>query len=197
MLRNCWLSVLLLSASAVIAKADPVFQIVADPANPSASSPAGSAVGWGFSVTGDPAYWISVTSAFVLSESNPSIGFFFDLIGPQGGPTGGALEPNGAWSQDYNPDPASWAGLGFYAILFPATPGSTTAGTIRVQYERFSGNPMTCGGCLLNEDPQYADLPFTVTVAPPQVSAVPEPSTWAMWAGGACGLLLLRRVRCR
>jgi hypothetical protein len=170
---------------------------VADPANPTAAAPAGSAVGWGFSVTGDSNYWISVTSAFVLSESNPSIGFFFDLIGPQGGPTGGALAPNGLWSQDYNPEPSSWAGLGFYAILFPAAPGSTTAGTIRVQYERFSDNPMTCGGCLLNEDPQYADLPFSVTVAPPQTSAVPEPSTWVMWAGGACALAALQRARRR
>jgi hypothetical protein len=166
---------------------------------PNGSGPAlpNQAVGWGFSVTGDSTYWISFTSSFILNESNPSLQMIYvDLIGMQGGPSSGVLAPGASWQQDYIANMFGATGLGFYTINGLAPAGATSSGTIRVQYERFTANPIECGGsCQVDEPAQFKDLAFTVTVAS-ETSSVPEPSTWVMLAAGV-GALAIGRARRR
>lgn len=160
--------------------AAPVFTL--DPNDPARSGAPGTSVGWGVSVAPDSAEWIAVTASFVLAESNPSLGFYFDLIGSEGGPVGGVLPPS--------PQPAWATNLGEYFIDPFAAVGAVNTGSIRILYERFSDDPGTCVSCYLGSG--EADLDFSVTVdAPP----VPEPSTWVLMISAAgLGMLLRRRA---
>ncbi len=184
----------LLSASTLFA--EPIVTLTPGPGGSGPALP-NQAVGWGFSVTGDSTYWISFTSSFILSESNPSLQLIYvDLIGMQGGPSSGVLAPGASWQQDYVANMFGATGLGFYTINGLAPAGATSSGTIRVQYERFTANPLECdGSCQVDEPAQFKDLAFTVAVAS-ENSAVPEPSTWAMLAAGV-GALAIGRARRR
>jgi len=136
----------------------------------------GEIVGLGFTMTPDPETWTTVIGSFVLTESNPSLGLYVDLIGSQGGPVDGLLPPGSlAWAQN----------LGFYAIDPGALLGAETVGTIRVLYEQFSDDPRTCGECQINSS--WVDAPFAVTVG----EAAPEPGTMLL-VGAALVALGLR-----
>lgn len=158
--------------------AAPVFTL--DPNDPVRSGAPGTSVTWGLSVAPDSAEWIAVTASFVLAESNPSLGFYVDLIGSQGGPTGGVLPPS--------PQPDWLTDLGQYFIDPFAPVGALNTGNIRILYERFSDDPSTCVNCYLGSG--EADLDFTVNVdAPP----VPEPGTWLLTISAAAAILVRRR----
>ena len=165
--------------------ASPVLTL--DPSSGNISGPAGSTVGWGFSLTSDQTDWISVIGTVALFETNPALGSFTDLIGPQGGPTSGALAAGAAdWVQMFDLSVAS--GLGSFAIDPGAHIGDSDSGTFRVLYETFTDNPATCGGCMLGVG--SVDVGFTVTAA----AQTPEPGTWLLVAGGI-GWLGRRRRR--
>jgi hypothetical protein len=159
------------------AHADPSFTL-----NPSSGiifgSP-GSTVGWGFDLTSDPSLWVTVTSSMVLIEDNP-LGVYSDFIGLQGGPFGGALQPNAPdWIENFNA--ATQSGLGGYAID-PLTPaGQIDDGLLLVEYETFSENPATCGSCYVATGEFFED--FTI-----QTVATPEPSFAILLGFGLLGL---------
>lgn len=113
-------------------------------------------------VPSDPNFDLFFTSSFVLNETNP-IGSYTDQIGLDGGPVDFYLP------FDYG---QPWVTtLGFYEVSPFATPGSSTTGTIRVQYERRAAGGEDIAGC----ESCYLDVPFSATAEPQ--SEVPEPST--------------------
>ncbi len=162
--------------------------ITLDPADGALTGAPAGTVGWGFTLTPDATEWITVTGSFLLTESNPSLGFYGDLIGSQGGPSGGLLPPapQPDWVQSF--DLGLFTGLGFYSIDPFAAPGAINSGTIRILYERFSDDPTTCGDCYLGSG--ELDAAFSVTVAD---NAVPEPSTWLLLPAGTIAILAKRR----
>ena len=175
---------MLIALSCACASADPLLQILPQPAG-QIQGTAGQDTGWGFQLLGDPVFWVSVTGSQLVVESDPSLGFYTDLIGLQGGPSSGALSPNGFWQQSF--DANLGTGLGFYSIL-PNTPsGLTNNGTLWVFYEYFSADPSSCGGtCLAGSG--ILSSPFSVTV-----STVPEPGGAALVLTAL--VLLVRRLK--
>lgn len=163
----------------------------------------GQTVGWGFQavseiLTGPPVEdgqeWITFTGSFLLTESNPSIGSYVDLIGSLGGPENFVLPPGyGAWNVPF--DFNQFLGLGVYFVEPQVVPGAVNSGIIRVLYERWSDDPNLCSECNLGSG--ELDLAFSVTVTDELPEPIPEPGTWAL-VGGSCLVLLgFRRHRAK
>src|SRR5579864_2695960 len=76
--------------------------VTPDPADGNLSGAPGDTIGWGFSVTNTPVGWISFTQSLLVNETNPSLGSYTDLIGPQGGPVNFALDPNSVWTESFS-----------------------------------------------------------------------------------------------
>jgi len=174
---------LILTAAMGIASAAPVLTLT--PPGPVSGAP-GSAVGWGFHLTSDPTEWIVVIASFTTDESNPSLGFYFDLIGSQGGPVNGVLPPGDPdWIQDF--DAIAGTGVGYFQIFPDAPLLSVNSGNIHVLYERFSADPATCGACLLDSGDLIVPFSFSVD------TAVPEPGTLSILGLGLGALAIWRR----
>lgn len=152
------------------------------------SGPPGSAAGWGIDITPDANDWISFTGSFIVVESNP-IGFYGDFLGSLGGPDSGVLAPSTAESWLAPFDFPNSIGLGYYSFDPAAPNGALTFGAIRVLYERFSDNPLTCGDCFIESN--YVDLLFTASVA----DEVPEPTTTFLSAAGLALFFARRRLQ--
>ncbi len=173
-MNSNFLKILMLGAAAAFANAAPIFSLT--PAN--IGTTPGFAAGWGFDLQGDPTYYTSVVTAFVLTESNPQLGFFSDFISPQGGPTNGVIAPGQDWAESY--DSQQTLGFGEYAIDPSAAAGDTDIGQFLIEYQLFSGDPNTCFGCFVSSGEFIQDF---------QVTATPEPGTLGMLAVGGvlCG----------
>jgi hypothetical protein len=132
------------------------------------------------SIPNNPDYDLSFTSSFVLNETNP-IGTYTDQIGADGGPVDYALP------FDYD---QTWTTiLGYYDVSPFATPGSSTSGTIRIQYERRTpvfGDLSGCEEC-------YLDVPFAVTAE--TQSEVPEPATLSLFLLAQAGFHIRQYIR--
>jgi hypothetical protein len=152
--------------------------------NPNLSIAPGETGEWEFRLEADDTHWVSVTSSFLLFETDPLIGLYEDEIGMQGGPDG-RLAPGA-------PD---WTGTAARYQVSPLAPiGSFNNAVLVVLYELFSDDPATCDSCLLESGSFETSVSVSV-VAPPDV-AIPEPGTWQLLAAGA-GLLALARWRRR
>lgn len=155
--------------------------VTLEPAGGAVTGTPGSVAGWGFTAQADPVLWTSFVASFTLLESNPSIGFYTDFIGMQGGPANFVLAPGAAdWVEAF--DNASQTGIGAFAILAGAPVGSQNSGLLHVEFDLFTADPNVCGACYSGGG--ELDLPFAVTVGSP----APEPATWIL-LGGALGLL--------
>lgn len=173
-----------LSVAAGAAHAGVVLSLI--PANGVISGAPGQTIGWGFDLTSDPTDWTSITGTIDLSESNP-LGVFTDFIGPQGGPSGGALDPGAPdWIQAFSG--SLFTGLGSYAIDPFAPVGQTDNGMFLVQYESFSADPATCGSCLVSSGTLFENFTINTVAAP-----TPEPSSWLILLTGALALSRYRR----
>lgn len=150
--------------------------VTLDPSNGMITGSPGDTVGWGFTVQADPSFTTNFTASFTLFETNPSIGFYTDFIGSQGGPVGFTL-PAGApdWVETF--DPVLQTGIGSFTIDPGALPGAVDSGVIHIEYEQ------SCSSCFGS-----VELPFQVAVAAP----TPEPGTFLL---GMAGLLLLAARR--
>ncbi len=150
----------------------------------------GDTVGWGFDIQNtSPGIWVSFTQSFLLNETNPSVGTYTDLIGPQGGPVNFELGPNTPWDETF--DAVAQTGMGSFLIDPAAVIGAVDSGSIRILWDEYTGDPQTCSDCRATEF--STDLPFSVTVDP---ATAPEPSTaWLALAGGF--LVGVRRIRRR
>lgn len=157
-----------------------------EPLNGQVQGIPGSAVGWGFSIVNDsPVDWISFAVSFLVNETNPSLGTFIDLIGPQGGPSNFVLAPSQPWTQAFSE--VDFTGVGLYLIDPAAIPGALNSGQIRIVWETFNGDPFSC-----NCDPTQSTMDFDVQIG--VAAAAPEPGSLWLWIGGA-SLLALRFMR--
>ena len=169
--------------------AGPIIQL--DPADGAVTGAPGGTTGWGFTVQADPLQWISFSGSFLMSETNPAVGVYTDLIGASGGPLDFVL-PAGApaWTQFFSD--AAQTGIGSYALSPVSLPGDQNAGVLRVLWVAYSADPYTCGNCFAGSFQQ--DFDFRVTVADAQSQVAPEPATLPLvLIAGA--LLLGRKVR--
>lgn len=160
--------------------------ITLDPSSGDIIALPGVPSGWGFTVTNDSSVdTISFTGSVLVNETNPGLGLYIDLIGPQGGPAADAtLWPLGTWTEGFSD--ALQTGVGEFVVDPSAPLGAQDSGLIRVQWDEWAGAPATC-----NCSPAQfsADLPFQVTVG-----SVPEPESIWMVALG-CSLLIIRLRR--
>lgn len=165
--------------------AAPVVTLV--PGGGAAQGPPGGLTGWGFEVTPDAVYWTTFTGVIAFNETNPALGLFLDLLGPQGGPSGGVLAPGAAvWTEPSAP--FLGLGLGLYVIDGAAVAGAGNSGEFLILYERYSGDPASCGGCFV--DSGFASVPFMVQV-------VPEPATGGLLALGLYAMCSISQRRAK
>jgi hypothetical protein len=138
----------------------------------------GETVGWGFSSTNDDFFQsISFSQSILVNETNPLLGIYIDLIGPQGGPVNFAVDAGQTWSEGFSN--VNQVGLGTFTIDPGAAPGSSDSGSIRVFFN------------FADSTPGSIDVPFFVFVAG---DSVPEPVTgWMILLGGTG--MVLRRTR--
>lgn len=154
--------------------------ITIDPVSGIAAGSPGDTVGWGFSTYNtDLLQSISFSQSVLVNETNPLLGFYVDLIGPQGGPDNFSLDPNSTWSEGF--DLVNQFGLGYFVIDPSAIAGSSDSGSIRVFFNLADGTP------------DSIDLPFMVQVQAP--AGAPEPGSWCMLLLGLALLTGRRRRR--
>jgi hypothetical protein len=148
----------------------------------------GQTSGWDFTLDNPTPDWISVTSSALTFESNPSLGVYSDFIGLQGGPLPSfAVAPFDSWSQAF--DGVS-QGLGSYTVFLSSAPFAEDTGLVMVNFDVFNGDP-TNGGAQTGSSSVTA--PFTVDIAAPPATGVPEPSTIVVTAA-ALLLCALRKT---
>ncbi|MGJ5815618.1 InlB B-repeat-containing protein [Paludibaculum fermentans] len=146
---------------------------------------AGSTQGWGFEIVNNSAEWISFVSSYTFGETNPALGYYYDYVGPQGGPVNFVLAPGAVWSQTF--DLAAMMGFGAYQVDPAAAVGDSTSGLIRTVWDSYATDPAICQ-CI---PAQFSmNLPFEVVIV-----NTPEPGGgWLMGTGLAVlGLWRLRR----
>ncbi len=158
--------------------------ITMNPANGNISGNPGDTVGWGFTITADPSNFASIDSVQLAFDTNPSLGIFTDLLGPQGGPSQGfiAPSPSGPWTENF--DATAGLGIGSYQISPLAAPGQQDTGTLAVFYDLFSADPSTCSSCYIQTN--EIDLSVSVTAAP-------EPAPVLLLTAGLASLYFARR----
>lgn len=187
-MKKSFLISLLLAGSLAAA---PVFTL--DPTSGAISGPAGSTRGWGFTLTSDSSRWLSVVGSLLLTESDPSVGFYQDYIGGLGGPVNFALPPNDPdWHLNF--DEATGDGVGSFTFDPGASLGAVNTGILRVIVEAYAVDPAICGGACLEETLLF-DLSFSATVTADPGPTVPEPASLSLTAIALAAVAW--RARCR
>lgn len=167
-----WLAVVafILNIHSPVAIADS-FTFATIPASGNLSGPAGSTVGWGYTITNDsPSLWLSTTdiSADVFQFGTPLSLFDFPI-----------LPPGAAATVSFDPE----RGFGLYQLTWDANApaGFVNSGIFDVTADWYDGDPLS-GGIYSSTQEQTAPYSATVTAT----ASVPEPATLAMLL---CGLI--------
>ncbi|RZJ11417.1 MAG: PEP-CTERM sorting domain-containing protein [Rubrivivax sp.] len=140
--------------------------------------------GWGFSLTNDDAanYLLVTGTEFSLPPLS-AFGSYLDLLGTRSDFV--VLAPHATLTESYN----AALGTGIGQFSFAASAESSLDGQVQLHYMLVSVDPNSPGF-----DPDvHVVSPDVTTFALASVTAVPEPSTWAMF--GAAGLLAFARRR--
>jgi hypothetical protein len=165
------------------------------PSNGQVHGPAGSTIGWGFTLSwsSNSGDWVRVENS---SLSNPSVNNagYFDIIGFNGGPVAqDAVPPNSQWTNNFNLPAAQGAGgvtlLADCGTAAPGAPcasqGSSDQGNVIFQIAVYDGDP-TAGGNLLGRftfgnctstDPSVCAQGSTAYTATVDYTAVSLPPT--------------------
>lgn len=154
--------------------------------NPNLNLAPGESGEWQCHLQSDETRWLSVTSSFLLFETNPPLGEYEDEIGMQGGPDG-----------RLSPAAPNWTGiLGRYTVSPAATIGAFNSAVLVVLFELFSNDPAICDSCLVASSSFHTTV--SVTVVEPSMAEVPEPGAWQLLGAGLglLGLARWRRKRC-
>jgi hypothetical protein len=158
-----WLAVVafILNSQSPLANADS-FTFATIPASGDVSGPAGSTVGWGYSLANDSStLWLSTTEidAGLFQFGTPVSLFDFPILAP-----GATVTVSFDLAQ----------GTGLYQLTWdPSAPaGFINSGSFDVTADWYDGDPLN-GGLFTSTQDQATPYSATVT----SVSAVPEPST--------------------
>ncbi len=166
-----------------------------DPVNGQVSGPAGTNVGWGFTLNGDTTDWLVVTAVHLGGDPFPvgSFANFTDLLSTWVG-SNVPLAPGGTLTQ-------SWAGgLGLAQFAIPGVSSTNDVGAfnILVDYDLYDSNPFTDPNAnyidpgLLGPR-QFSNTAQITVTAPDAGSGAPEPGTWVLFLTAAPLIVLGRR----
>jgi hypothetical protein len=139
----------------------------------------GATTGWGFDITPDNLFAISIISTFVVDPSDAAFGTYTDLVSLLGGPDSGFLLPGPHWIQ---PPPS---GIGSFQLA-PDAQGIFTA-LLHIDYEVYAVNGGSPGDFVSTES---VELPISVT-------ATPEPASWILLLPILAGAMFARLVPIR
>jgi hypothetical protein len=190
--RMMTIALLLTIGLARVSLADTMPTLIVTPAN--LVGPAGSTVGWGFTLANLGTDFAVVTGSNFcvgLICSNP-LGTYTDFIGSQFFVVGGSPEPNSV-TQSFD----NFAQTGFGSFLInPAATGSVT-GKLVMSYDLFNVDPNA-----MNFDPtldtvslgNFLTADASITVGTKTV-ATPEPGSLIMMACGLAGMVLITKLR--
>lgn len=151
------------------------------PASGDLSSPAGSTVGWGYSISNQSLTDWLVTiglSSGVFLNGTPNTLFDFPI-----------LAPNSSLSTSFD----ATNNLGLYQFTWDTTApaGFVNSGDFVLSAEWWTGDP-SAGGSFLSTALDQSS-PYSVNVPSQTPAPVPEPSTLSLFVVGMGGLYLLRR----
>ncbi len=156
------------------------------PVNGALTGAPGDTVGWGFGLQNNSADTLTITSSFLINETNSSVGSYSDIISYAGGPANAMTQPQSNWTQSfgYNIDPALSTGVGAFFINTNAPNGAIDSAQLVIAYEldTIAGNFDSSG---------VLTAPVSVEVASP--TPAPEPSLSALIGFAVAGLWLARR----
>jgi hypothetical protein len=192
MLRTILIAAVCVLAIGARAYADSAPTLTLDPASGAVTGPAGSTVGWGFTLTAGSSDFAVITGSdfcvgVVTSPCSNSFGTYTDFAGAQflvvgSGPGESPI------TETF--DDTMMTGMGSFAI----NPGSTgtLSGFIAVTYDLFSVDPNSA-----NFDPtvdtvstgNYLDADASVTVGN-STSSMPEPGSFALLLAGLAAVVL-------
>ena len=181
--RQFWHSILL--AVALFCLASPLWAdsitFTLLPSDGNVSGPAGSLVGWGYSLTNDSTTdWFLATALNSDSFSNGTPTLLFDF--PDLGPGATVTEPL---------DPVN--GIGVYELQWDASApvGFVNSGDFTLSGQWYDGDPFNGGNYIA--DATDTLLPYSATVT--GVSGVPEPSSLSMLEFGLAMMAVFRLVK--
>jgi hypothetical protein len=186
----------------LLARAAPLLTL--SPANGSIQGTRGSLTGWGFTISNPDANFLVVTSAAFCKTvvvagitvcdqlPDPSLGIFTDYIAQFNFIVAGPAPESPAVNQVFNQ--SLQTGVGSFAIASTA-PYGTFSGQILLTYDLYSRSPndplFDPGGDLIQPGANG-----NTVAANAAVSAIPEPATFLLIAGGVATLLFGRRRAC-
>lgn len=139
----------------------------------------GATTGWGFDITPDNLFAISIISTFVVDPSDAAFGTYTDLVSLIGGPDSGFLLPGPHWIQP----PQS--GIGSFQLA-PDAQGTLTA-LLHIDYEVYEVNNGSPRDFVSTES---VELPISVT-------ATPEPACWILLLPILAGAVFARLIPTR
>jgi hypothetical protein len=148
------------------------------PVSGDVSGPAGSTVGWGYTLTNDTSNWLVTMSLSADAFQNGTPDTFFDFP---------ALAPDTSVTVDFVADIS-----GLYQLTWDTTApaGFVNSGTFILSSDYYNGNPAT-GGMDLGPAPDLTAA-YSATVAN---SAAPEPPVALLLCGGLLLFWVLKRTR--
>lgn len=174
-MKRVILSVLIATALSGFALADVELTLI--PASGTVTGAPGSLVGWGFTINNATPDWLELgMSNFIdlpFADQGPGFvastleGIYADYLANPSAP----IAPGQILTELWNS--TSQSGVAEFLIDPAAQPGTYTAGTIDVTFERFKRNPTVH---------PHSDLGSSMVSAPAEVR-VPEPSSLGMLMG--------------
>lgn len=152
------------------------------------SGPAGSTVGWGYTITNNTSNWLETLSVDAGSFTNGTPNLVFDF--PNVGPDSSVTEDFSLATTVSCSSPP--CGLYEFTWDSSAPVGTVNSGTFILSSEYFGGDPSNPSSTDLGPAP---DASADYSVAASTVSTVPEPSTVFLGLTGLFTLFLARRLR--
>jgi hypothetical protein len=148
--------------------------------NGDVAGPAGSAVGWGFTLTDTSSDWVVLDDSYFLGS--PLYGSYEDYISNQfylAGPSPESTTVSEPWNQ------GSQLGTGEFD-LFATDPPTSFSGSVNVDYDLFSVDPNDP-----NFDPDVDFVSSGTFSDPVEITITPEPSSWMLIGLPLAALMLV------